>query len=191
MPYDPVIHHRRSIRLNGYDYSQNGAYFVTICVQEKAHLFGAVRDGEVQLNDAGAMIEHWWAILRDKFPSVTTDAFVVMPNHVHGIIIIDNNVGACNAGACTAGEHAGSPATRCPHGVRADQRVRPTLGAIMQWFKTMTTNAYIRGVRAHDWAPFDRRLWQRNYYERIIRNDNDLNAIREYIVSNPARWQHK
>jgi REP element-mobilizing transposase RayT len=96
-----------------------------------------------------------------------------MPNHVHGIIIM-NPVGAdlrvC-PGVQKAGEHAGSP-----------------LPNIMQWFKTMTTNEYMRQVKANQWLPFSGRLWQRNYYEHVVRNDDDLNSIREYIINNPLKW---
>ncbi len=182
MQYDPDLHHRRSIRLRDYDYSQSGAYFVTMCVQKKEHLFGTVRDGEVQLNHAGVMIERWWSVLPNKFPSITTDTFVVMPNHAHGIIGLNAEY--------NEGEHTGSPLHHEHNDVWADQCVRLTLGTVIQWFKTMTTNEYIRSVHAHGWLSFDRRLWQRNYYEHVIRNNDDLNAIREYTVNNPARWQH-
>jgi len=95
MEYDSERHHRRSIRLKGYDYKQAGAYFVTICTQTRASFFGDVVDGEMQLNDAGRMIEHWWAELNEKFSAVETDEFVIMPNHLHGIIVItDTIVGA-------------------------------------------------------------------------------------------------
>ncbi len=89
MPYDPAIHHRRSIRLRGYDYAQAGAYFINIVTQGRECLFGAVTpDGEIALNDAGHMIEHWWQELGAKYTHVITDAFMVMPNHFHGIVVI-------------------------------------------------------------------------------------------------------
>jgi REP element-mobilizing transposase RayT len=90
MPYDPTRHHRRSIRLKGYDYSQAGAYFITICTQDRACLFGKVVNGEMQLNDAGRMVLAEWNMLPERFPHVVLDAFVVMPNHVHGIVVITN-----------------------------------------------------------------------------------------------------
>jgi len=90
MPYDPTRHHRRSIRLKGYDYSQAGAYFVTICTQDRACLFGKVVNGEMRLNDAGRMVLAEWNMLPERFPHVVLDAFVVMPNHVHGIVVITN-----------------------------------------------------------------------------------------------------
>jgi putative transposase len=90
MPYDPTRHHRQSIRLKGYDYSQAGAYFVTICTQDRACLFGKVVNGEMRLNDAGRMVLAEWNMLPERFPHVVLDAFVVMPNHVHGIVVITN-----------------------------------------------------------------------------------------------------
>jgi len=90
MPYDPNRHHRRSIRLKGYDYSQAGAYFITICTQDRACLFGKVVNGEMRLNDAGRMVLAEWNMLPERFPHVVLDAFVVMPNHVHGIVVITN-----------------------------------------------------------------------------------------------------
>lgn len=188
MKYDPDKHHRRSIRLQGYDYSQSGLYFVTICMQNRACLLGEIQMGQIKLNSAGEMIYRWWNALPDKFPSVVIDAFVVMPNHFHGIIVItDNPVGAdpcvCpNTPACpnednsdrtkVKGVHAGAP-----------------LPTMVQWFKTMTTNEYIRGVKNLGWEPFNKRLWQRNYYEHIIRNEESLQHIREYVHTNPLKWE--
>ena len=181
---NPQRHHRRSIRLRGYDYSQAGAYFVTICTQDRACLFGDLVDGEMRLNDAGRMVEQWWCEINRKFPWVETDEHIIMPNHFHGIIVINaptpvgadlrvrpcepNHSGAHNA---YSGAHTGAP-----------------LPAIIQWFKTMTTNEYIRGVKTSGWPPFAGKLWQRNYYEHIIRNDESLHRIREYIINNPLQW---
>ena len=184
MQFDPDKHHRRSIRLQGYDYAQAGAYFVTICAQNWECLFGAIVDGEMRMNDAGKMIARWWEELSHKFPSVELDVFAAMPNHFHGIVVItDMSVGAdlrvCpdSQGAHPEqGAHPGAP------------RQRTTLGEIVQWFKTMTTNEYIRGVKQNGWTPFPSKLWQRNYYEHIIRNENDLDRICEYIFNNPANW---
>ncbi len=169
MPYDPNKHHRRSIRLKGYDYSQAGAYFVTMCVQRRELLF--VTDDVID------MIQRWWDKLPEKFPGVETDAFVIMPNHTHGIIVV-------------TGEHVGSP-RQSAQSVGVDPRVNPapTLGEMIQWFKTMTTNEYIRGVKTLNWTPFPGKLWQRNYYEHIIRSEIELNAIRQYIINNPLKWE--
>jgi len=182
MIYDAEKHHRRSIRLKGYDYRQVGAYFVTICTQNRACLFGGVADGEMQLNDAGRMIEQWWFELNRKFTTVETDEFVVMPNHFHGIVAItdvtvgaDLCVGPAQKGADVGdqGAHIGAP-----------------LPTVIQWFKTMTANEYMRGVKTQDWAPFHGKLWQRNYYEHVIRDEETLNRIRQYILDNPARWKY-
>ena len=169
MTYNPDIHHRHSIRLRDYDYAGHGTYFVTICVQGRECLFGKIVNGVMELSDAGRMVESWWRESSDQFPSVEIDSFVVMPNHFHGIVVLvgaDLCVCPLNEGA-----HIGAPLHR-----------------IVQWFKTMTTNAYIRGVKQADWPPFPGRLWQRNYYERIIRDEAELNAARKYIAENPMKW---
>ena len=175
--FDPEKHHRRSIRLKGYDYSQPGAYFVTICTQDHECLFGIVENGRMVLNDAGKMIEKWMGVLESKFPDIHCEPYIVMPNHVHLNI---HNVGAdpcvCpdKTGEQTGqGEHAGSPLPR-----------------VVQWFKTMTTNEYIRGVKQNHFPEFSGRLWQRNYYEHIIRNDEKLNRIREHIIYNHEKWEY-
>ena len=154
---------RRSIRLKNYDYSQRGAYFITICAQNKELFFEAETVRE--------MIKKWWKKIETEFSGIQNDAFVIMPNHVHGIIV---NVGA-DPRVCpderSKSEHTGSP-----------------LPKIVQWFKTMTTNEYIRGVKKEKWKSFNKRLWQRNYYEHIIRDENSLERIREYIINNPLKW---
>ena len=121
------------------------------------------------------MIETWWMELPQKFSTIDTDVSVVMPNHFHGIVAI---VGAA---LCGRPESDQRPQGH-PH------RGAPTLGNIIDWFKTMTTNEYIRGVKRNQWQPFPGKLWQRNYYEHVIRNKNELNSIREYILNNPASW---
>ncbi|GBD25830.1 hypothetical protein HRbin30_01155 [bacterium HR30] len=220
MKYDPNKHHRRSIRLKDYDYSQPGAYFITIVTQDRVCLFGDVVDTEMRLNDAGRMVQKWWGELNHKFPNVQTDEYVVMPNHFHGIVLIMSNpVGAVgadprvcpdNSGAHmgTTGAHAvGADPCVCPDpddpmrahmgtrgahagagGAHMGAHIGAPLPGIVRWFKTMTTNEYIRGVKQSGWPPFNGRLWQRNYYEHIIRNDESLNRIRQYIADNPRRW---
>jgi REP element-mobilizing transposase RayT len=167
--YNPEIHHRRSIRLKGHDYSETGAYFVTVCTQNRECLFGDVIEGEMRLNEVGKVINRWWKELNQKFITIETDVFIVMPNHIHGIITI---VGAdLRVRPSGEGAHIGAP-----------------LHKIIQWFKTMTTNEYIHGIKQLKWQPFVGKLWQRNYHERIVRNESELNRIREYITLNPARW---
>ncbi len=200
MTYNPKIHHRRSLRLKGYDYSQSGAYFITICCQNRTHLFGQVRDGEMVLNEAGQMIERWYYELEHKFCDIKIGEFVVMPNHFHGIIINNGNGNPHMKKIVTVAVSTLIPASA----IGADLRVCPIisdehiilgehvgspLSAAVQWFKTMTTNEYIRGVKTRGWQPFDKKIWQRNYYEIIIRNEWSYENISNYILNNPSKWE--
>ena len=160
------IHHRHSIRLRGYDYSQAGAYFVTVCVQRHECLFGDVANGKMRLNDAGRTAQTAGEGLPDHFPSVELDTFVVMPNHVHGIIVL---VGAGLA-LPKRGAASSAPTT-------------PTLGNVMRAFKSISAINVNRLLSRSGQS-----LWQRNYYEHIIRDAESLDRIREYIVANPLRW---
>ena len=173
--------------------------------QGRDALFGEVVNGEMILNDAGEMIVRWWLELPNKFPNVNVDIFVVMPNHFHGIIFIADSVGdeivgddlrvvpglgGDDNGGGEKGEHGGSPQ---PIGSprRTDspqQRPNAPLSQMIQWFKTMTTNEYIRGVKNLGWKPFNGKVWQRDYYEHIIRNSSAADRIARYIEFNPARW---
>ncbi len=156
MIFDPKIHHRRSIRLKGYDYSLPGAYFVTICTQNKICLFGNVNNEEMALNDFGRIVQMVWDELPVHYQFIKLDTFIIMPNHVHGII------GLVGAGLKPA-----------PTG----------LPEIVRGFKTFSAR-YINKTRNTPGIS----LWQRNYYEHIIRNPEELNRIREYIVNNPLKW---
>lgn len=180
--YNPEIHHRRSIRLKGYDYSRAGLYFITIVTQNRACLFGHVENQQMVLNDAGLMIKKWYDELENKFDDVRCLEMIIMPNHFHCIV---ENVGA-DLSVCpnkenrtiSGGEHAGSSLTGS------------SLSTIVQWFKTMTTNEYIRGVKNKQWPRFNGKLWQRNYWEHIIRNDDAYYRIAQYIINNPAKWDN-
>ncbi|GIV71404.1 transposase [Caldilinea sp.] len=174
MRYDPNRHHRRSIRLKGYDYTQPGAYFITICTHDRAHFFGAVVNGVMRLNDAGCIAAQCWRDIPVHFPHVQLDVFVIMPNHIHGVLWIvanDNNAGTQNVGAT----HASPLPPRGP--------VPQSVGAIIGQFKSAVTKR-INELRHTPSAP----IWQRNYYEHIIRDERALNAIRRYIQENPLRW---
>jgi len=201
---------RRSIRLKEYDYSRNGFYFLTICVQDRKCLLGEIINGKLIINPCGEMITKWVYKTEDKFNGIKILSFVVMPNHFHAIIgnttvgatpcgrpfprgrpVVDNgalfnNVATgentmagrddlpicCDGGSCgETGDHVGSP-----------------LRVVVGWFKTMTTNEYFRGVKTLGWKPVNKRLWQRNYYEHIIRNQQSYNEIAEYIRCNPEKW---
>jgi putative transposase len=197
MRFHPERHHRRSIRLKGYDYRQAGAYFVTVCTQDRSFLFGEMVHGEMRLNDAGKMVYDVWNDLPAFYPGVQTDAFIVMPNHIHGIIIL---VGAdprvcpgqpsVGVGPCAYPDSCPRAYPGQPQEMGQPQGVAPTMGLpdVVHRFKTMTTKRYADGVKRLGWEPFRGRLWQRNYYEHIIRNEESLNRIREYILTNPMRW---
>ena len=202
MRYDPERHLRRSIRRKGYDYGSSGAYSVTICVHHRLCLFGEVMDGDMHSNAAGWTVERWWRFLPRRFPGIDVDAFVVTPNHMHGIIVIGTDPTFPRAsGGDGQGESGGSSPEDGPRPwVGADLRVcparirddaaprRPTLASVIQWFKTITTTDYVAGVNHMDWPPFERHLWQRGYHDRIVRDEAELNRIRAYIANNPANW---
>jgi len=188
MKYNPDIHHRRSIRLRGYDYSKNGMYFVTICTQARLRLFGDIADGKMQLNDAGKMVRATWDEIPAHYCGIEIDQFTVMPNHIHGIIKI---VGA-GPRACPSTNPVGATPCGCPTTPGQAQGPAPTgfsLPDVVHRFKTMTTKKYTDGVKQNGWQPFPTKLWQRNYYEHIIRNEVAYLKIAEYIQTNPQRWE--
>lgn len=196
MPYNSLIHHRRSIRLQKYDYSENGAYFITICTKNRECLFGKIIKGQIVLNDVGKMIQSTWNEIPQFYRGIEIDVFQVMPNHIHGIIVIQNEFMPVGAGprACPncKSKYAGPRA--CPNEQTQIngqlQGVAPTLSLcdIVHRFKTLTTKKYIDNVKNNHWPPFNNKLWQRNYYEHIIRTEKSLNDIREYILNNPFNW---
>jgi putative transposase len=160
---------RRSIRLRGYDYSTIGAYFVTICAYNRKCLFGQIVDEQVQLTDVGEMVRRWVTELERKFSSSKVDTYVIMPNHWHGIICLGQIEDSLS------GIDRGQGALR--------------MSDIVGWFKTMTSNEYLRQIRVEIHQQPLLRLWQRNYYEHVVRNDDELNRIRQYIADNPIRWE--
>ena len=186
MAYHSGIHHRRLIRLKNYDYSRPGAYFVSICAQGRACLFGEIVDGVMRLNDAGRMVNTVWDEIPAHYPGINVDAFIVMPNHIHGIVVI---VGAAPRGrpGPEPSNNGQQPGPGQPQGV-APTAAGLSLPAVVNRFKTMTTKRYTDGVKQNGWPAFPGKLWQRNYYERVIRNDDELSAIREYITHNPQQW---
>ena len=168
MTNNPTIHQRRSIRLKGYDYAQAGAYFITICTHQREYLFGQIANKEMKLNDVGLVVKQEWeksAVLR---PYIKLGEFVIMPNHIHGVIILTENI------SVRAGVGVGlKPAPTKKHG----------LSEIICGFKTFSARR-INQYRNSIGVP----VWQRNYYEHIIRNDMDYQRIAEYIINNPQRW---
>ncbi len=165
MSFDPATHHRRSVRLPGYDYAQPGAYFLTAVVQGREPLFGDVVDGEMRLNEYGRMVREEWLRTEAIRAEIVLDVFVVMPNHLHGIVLFGdgNPVGA--------------------HGHAPLRRPSRSLGSLIGGFKSAATRR-INEMRGSPGAP----VWQRNYYEHVIRSERDLEAIRQYILNNPSEW---
>lgn len=189
--YNPNIHKRRSIRLKGYDYSQAGLYFITICCQNRECRFGNVVNGKMQLNDAGTMVENEWLKLPERFNNVQLHEYVVMPNHFHVIFEI---VGAT---LVVALNDVGQPENQ--NGQPINQHGQPqgfaptkpkTVGDMMGAFQSIVTVQYIRGVKQHGWKSFNGKLWQRNYWEHIVRNEQSYQRISEYIINNPKKWEN-
>ena len=158
---------RRSIRLKEFDYSQTGSYFVTIVTHQRRCLFGEVVDGKVQLNSVGTIVSEIWSDLPNRFPNVSVDMFVVMPNHIHVILNVEAQFIAPS-----------DP----PHRREGVMNRAPTLGQITRSFKAAST----RRIRQTSDIEV---VWQRNYYEHVIRNEESLNRIRQYILDNPLKWE--
>ncbi len=179
MEYDPFQHHRRSIRLKDYDYSQTGAYYITLVAHNRENLFGEIVDGEMQLNEIGDLIAEEWSRSTEIRKEIELDEWVVMPNHLHGIVVINagpdetREVGTHGVGA------TGRSPLQSPRGP-----ARHSLPSFVAGFKSATTKR-INTMRDTQGAP----VWQRNYYEHIVRSDNDLDRIREYIFNNPFNWE--
>ena len=214
MEYNPQIHHRRSIRLKGYDYSQAGVYFITICCHNRHCVFGnipvgagftpAPDKGQPQgiaptLNDYGKIANDEWQKLPERFLNVELDVFVIMPNHMHGIIVLNENNGATIDNRATA---------------RVAPTNKTTIGNIVGAYKSVVANECLK-IYKSKWAPVGAipcgcpypcdcpvssragvnpaptmgKLWQRNYYEHIIRNEQSYQTICNYILNNPAKWR--
>ncbi len=169
--FDLQKHHRRSIRLRGYDYAQAGGYFVTICTHQRTCLFGDITDGKMELNVIGRVVAEEWTRSSKVRQEIELDEWAVMPNHLHGIVMIStsNVVGATDVGA-----HGRAPLL---------QRNSQSLGSFIAGFKSAVTTR-INRLRDTPRAP----IWQRNYYEHIIRTERELDVIREYIHNNPLKW---
>lgn len=237
MKYNPKIHNRRSIRLKGYDYSQAGLYYITICVQNRECLFGKIVRGQpqgiaptriaptgiaptMQLNDAGKMVKKEWINIPNRFPQIQLHEFIVMPNHFHAIMEIvgaslvgaQNRAGAQNTAHTQMGKNIWdgenqNNQSKIEYG-RSSEKGRPqgcaptgsarmgfaptggneTVGDMVGAFKSITTNEYIDGVKNHNWPRFNGKLWQRNYWEHIIRNEESYQRISDYIINNPLNW---
>ncbi|OZH51711.1 transposase [Hydrocoleum sp. CS-953] len=186
MSYDPQKHHRRSLRLKGYDYSKAGAYFITICTYNLQTLFGEIIDGKMQLNQLGEVVAEEWERSAQMRQEIELDYSVIMPNHLHGIVII-NNVGA-------NGHFV--PQHETPlHGHFVPQhetplRMKPrSISSLMAGFKSAVTKRINRIPYHGEQLTTPVPVWQRNYYEHIIRNETSLNQLRQYIIENPLKWE--
>ncbi len=188
MTYDPNIHRRRSIRLAGHDYTEPGEYFVTIVTQERASLFGDIAGYEMQTNDAGRMIQETWEEIPAYYPRIDIDEFVVMPNHVHGIIVIEAEDGERAPRGSALPHTLGGGKEVNSSEVSRDSPIKLSLGDVVERFKSLATTRYAAGVRERGWPRFTGKLWQRNYHEHIVRNEYSLRLIRAYIEGNPAMW---
>jgi len=173
VPSDLDRWHRRSLRLPGYDYTQAGAYFVTICAHQKACLFGDVTNGEMCVNPLGRIVQEEWEGTGRARQNVTPDAFIVMPNHVHAIIWL------------TGHEDMAGRRGMARHAPTFGRPIAGSLATTVGAFKSAASRR-INRQRGTPGAP----LWQRNYYERVVRDDQELHAIREYIATNPTQWAH-
>jgi len=167
---NPRVSHRRSIRLKGYDYSQSGAYFVTVCTKDRELYFEKYRGLQ-------EIVRQQWEELPQRFLDLTLDEFIIMPNHIHGILIVGADRSAKNVGATLVVAQNNGAGTR----------PAPTVGEIVGTFKSLCI---------HDWLTYIKekkidaiwKFWQRNYYDHIIRNEDEMNKIREYIKNNPLKW---
>lgn len=146
---------RKPQRLKGYDYSQDNAYFITICTQNRIHLFGQIEKDTVVLNGTGRMVEERFLNIANQ-EGVYIDKFVIMPNHIHAII--------------------------------TTQQSGMTVSEMVQRFKTVTTKLYIDGVKSGLYPPFEKKIWQKSFYDHIIRNEKGYLEIWQYIDENPYKW---
>ncbi len=154
---------RKYVRLRHYDYSQNGLYFITICIHNKKCLLGNIIDNVMNENDIGKMVRHYYYRIEEKFDDLYCLDFVIMPNHIHFILQIDRET---------------------------ESDSNNNIISVIQWFKIVTTNNYIKNVKQGLWEPFDKKLWQTSFYEHIIRDEKSYIGIAEYIENNPYNW-HK
>jgi putative transposase len=189
--YNPHIHHRRSIRLKGYDYAQAGLYFVTICCDNRICRFGNIDNGEMILNEFGTIAYNEWQKLSERFNNFELDVFQIMPNHIHGIIVL-NNVGATLAVAQNGGGDTQNGDVDTQKGgqrndnIGATARVAPTISDIVGAYKSLVANGCLEIYKTRNETMG--KLWQRNYYEHIIRNKKSYETISNYIINNPAKW---
>ncbi|HIK16259.1 MAG TPA: transposase [Leptolyngbyaceae cyanobacterium M33_DOE_097] len=186
MKYNSEKQHRRSLRLQGYDYAATGLYFITLCTYQQQCLFGEIVDGEVRLSDDGQVVSDEWMRSRNIRQEIDFDAWIIMPNHLHGIVIIQPSnlsIELSDRTTNNVGANGRSPLQE----TNQDRIIPPmkprSLSSFVAGFKSATTKR-INLRRNAPGTP----VWQRNYYEHIIRDEGTLQAIRQYILNNPLAW---
>jgi len=189
--YNPNKHHRKSIRLKGYDYAKEGLYFITVCCQDRICLFGEVKDGKMMLNDAGKVAEECWLAIPNHFPNVVLHEHVVMPNHIHGVIEIAEDKRLSSTNAVVRAKNISPPSfedevqnlsSKSLLGGAKNLSPLRTVGSIVRGFKIGVTKWMRQNTKIYD-------VWHRNYYEHIIRNEQAYNNISNYIINNPTNWE--
>lgn len=168
MPYNPQVHHRRSIRLKNYDYTQEGAYFITLCTKNKRCIFGDIKQGEIKLNLLGTIARDYWQEIPQHFPHINLDVFVIMPNHIHGILWIVQKI--------KPEEQPRSFGKMIPGSIPCV--IRSYKGAVT---KKINQIWHQKGISS---------VWQRNFYKHIHQNEQSLETIRNYIINNPLNWEN-
>jgi putative transposase len=175
MKFDPQKHHRRSIRLKEYDYTQPGGYFITIVAYQRDCLFGEIVNGEMRLKDLGKIADECWRSIPNHFPNVELGAYVIMPNHVHGILVINDPAGIDSIPSERRGTIYRAP---------TEQFQKPVPGSMPTIVRTFKAAVTRRSGREHNATG----IWQRNYYEHVIRNHEEWDRIHRYIEANPSMW---
>jgi len=203
MNFNSDIHKRKSIRLKDYDYSSEWLYFITISIKDKLCLFWDIKDNELNLFDSGKMIEKYWLELENKFDNIKLHDFVVMPNHFHWIIEIKNIQNNRRGEPCVRPDYNDNyrmdNKNNDDTNKRVNTRFTPTwwkfiydkksISWIIQYFKSKTTLEYIKNVKNNNWLNFNKKLWQRDYFEHIIRSEKTYLEIVNYIRNNPIKWE--
>jgi putative transposase len=177
MPFDPDQHHRHSTRLLDYDYSQRGVYFVTICTARRRQILGEIENGESRVTNVGEIVQGAWSTLPTRFPFIELDAFVVMPNHLHAVLAI------VAAGLAPPASREGTKEGEASLAPTAKRAKQVTLGQIVGAFKSLSAIEVNRRLRRTGAA-----VWQRGFYEHIVRGEGELQKMERYICENPLRW---
>jgi len=172
MAYNPEMHHRRTIRLKDYDYSRNGAYFVTLCSFGRECCFA-------EFPELATIVDEEWRRIPERFSNAIVDEYIIMPNHFHGIVVIGDGMG---------NKTDGCPKPGYPQEVSLQKAERADLANIVGAFKSLSANAWLRVIKSKD-INARGKFWQANYYEHVIRNEDELNRIRTYIADNPLQWE--